>query len=65
MNKKIKKSKLENRVWSDQIRETEKIFAHSQRSYNEAPVEMLNPKIKQWVKVVKPSRASLTYERYE
>jgi len=34
-------------------------------SPNELPVEMLDPELSHWVRVVKPSRASLTYERYE
>lgn len=35
------------------------------RSVNEAPVEILDPEISHWVKVIKASRASLTYERVE
>lgn len=37
----------------------------SKRSVNETPVEILDPEISHWVKVIKASRASLTYERFE
>lgn len=34
-------------------------------SINEKPVDTLTPEIGKWIKVIKPSRASLTYERME
>lgn len=32
---------------------------------NETPVDLLDPELIPWIKVIKPSRASLTYERME
>lgn len=34
-------------------------------SLNELPVKMLDPELSRWIRIVKPSRSSLTYERYE
>ena len=34
-------------------------------SSNETLVPLLDPELKIWIKVVRPSRASLTYERME
>jgi len=34
-------------------------------SLNETPVDLLDPVLIRWIKVIKPSRASLTYERFE
>ena len=34
-------------------------------SNNETPVSLLDPELKVWIKVIRPSRASLTYERME
>jgi len=34
-------------------------------SFNETPVFLLDPALKEWIKVIQPSRASLTYERME
>lgn len=34
-------------------------------SFNETPVPLLDPVLKKWIKVVKPSRTSLIYERME
>jgi hypothetical protein len=36
-----------------------------QFSANETPVPLLDPELKKWIKVVRPSRSSLTYERME
>lgn len=36
-----------------------------QLSINETAVPLLPPKLKRWIKVIRPSRASLTYERME
>ena len=37
----------------------------SKYSINEMPVDLLDEELKSLIKVVKPSRASLTYERME
>ena len=34
-------------------------------SVNESPIALLDPELKRWIKVVRPSRAALTYERME
>lgn len=34
-------------------------------SLNEATISLLDEELRQWVKVIRPSRASITYERYE
>lgn len=34
-------------------------------SANETPVDLLDPELTPWIKVIKASRASLTYERME
>lgn len=34
-------------------------------SLNETPVDLLDPVLIRWIKIIKPSRASLTYERFE
>lgn len=34
-------------------------------SFNEMPVKMIDPEIGRWIKVIKPSRTSLTCERME
>lgn len=34
-------------------------------SLNETPVNLLDPVLIRWIKIIKPSRASLTYERFE
>ena len=36
-----------------------------QLSINETAVPLLPPELKRWIKVIRPSRASLTYERME
>jgi len=63
--KKIKQNKLGKNTEPKQIEETNRISCHSPKSYNEMPVDLLNPRIKRWIKVIKSSRSSLTYERYE
>lgn len=62
---KIKQKKLEKNIEPNQIAKTKHKPYHSPHSYNEIPVDLLNPRIKRWIKVIKPSRSSLTYERYE
>jgi len=62
---KIKQKKLEKNIDPNQIAKTNHKPYHSPQSYNEIPVDLLNPRIKRWIKVIKPSRSSLTYERYE
>lgn len=34
-------------------------------SANETPVPLLDLELKPWIKIIRPSRASLTYERME
>jgi len=34
-------------------------------SANETPIDLLDPELRRWIKVIRPSRASLTYERME
>lgn len=38
---------------------------YSKHSINEMPVDLLDKELKSLIKVIKPSRASLTYERME
>lgn len=35
------------------------------QSINEMSISSLDPKLARWIRVIRPSRASLTYERYE
>ncbi len=52
---------------STYVGKMKKVSHSSQRSLsvNETPVDLLEPELKRWIKITKPSRASLTYERYE
>lgn len=34
-------------------------------SDNETPIDLLDPELRRWIKVIRPSRVSLTYERME
>ena len=47
------------------IRKKDSNFSQHSLSVNETPVDLLEPELRRWIKIIKPSRASLTYERYE
>jgi len=66
MMKKIKK--LEGRAKNFDFTKTQDKSpkpSRSLNSINEMPVDLLDQELNRWIKVIKPPRSSLTYERYE
>lgn len=63
----VKKKQLKELIKdSTLLKQTENaILPQLPRSLNEIPVNLLDPVLTCWVRVIKPSRASLTYERFE